>query len=320
MKNINKILALLLTWLISIGNVAAEWFPEEPMVIYGNVTWSNIENKTLNIFDLENTLLEQVQIFNSKYGTNKTFDISNKISLSPYTWTLKFQIDGYDFTWVSKWETMSCETETTFQKWNICEYNLSFKEKVVVAPIVSSWGGWGGWGGWSSSSSSSTNTTTKISTIKTEITNENKENIKIGEQVNINVKRNEDWKIVIKWTDYIKNLKMFNANKKEEKNILWKKVLTVKWDDAYNKNVENNVKQIHKDIQLDSIRKSMIKHLDKMTISYWIYTDSNLSEELRETYKEKLREDKEYFELKFKKLIRKDEIIRYTLEKRKAWN
>jgi hypothetical protein len=41
---------------------------------------------------------------------------------------------------------------------------------------------------------------------------------------------------------------------------------------------------------------------------------------MKETYKEKLREDKEYFELKMVKLKRKDEIIRYVLEKRSALN
>jgi len=310
MKKLRKIIAILLMLLISIGNTYATWFPDEPMVIYGNVSWAS-NWVTMKIYDWENNLLKSINISDWKYWTNKTFDIDNKILLNTYNWTLSFKIDWYNFSSTAKWEIAICETETTFQKWSICEYNLSFSEIIVVAPtvapVVSSWGG--GWGGSSSSSSSSSSITTTTTTSYSSNTPNTTEKS--------TVKRNEDWKIVIKWTDYIKTLKMFNTNKKVEEIILWKKVLTVKWDNLYNKNVEANIKQIHKDIQLDSIRKSMIRHLDRMTVSYWIYTDSELTEELKETYKEKLREDKEYFDLKFKKLIRKDEIIRHTLEKRR---
>ncbi|MBT3728684.1 hypothetical protein HOF65_01910 [bacterium] len=47
-----------------------------------------------------------------------------------------------------------------------------------------------------------------------------------------------------------------------------------------------------------------------------MYTDSNLDDDLKETYKEKLKEDSEMFTLKLSKLKRKDEIIRYVLAKR----
>ena len=56
--------------------------------------------------------------------------------------------------------------------------------------------------------------------------------------------------------------------------------------------------------------------MDKMTMTFWILSDSDLDEGLKELYKEKLKDDKEYFELKMKKLKRKDEIIRSVLAKR----
>ena len=321
MKNTNKILAWLLIWLLTIGNVAANWFPDEPMVLYGNITWSNTEGKNLKISDWENKLLKEIKVSAAKYGTNKTLDINNKISLNPYVWALKFQMDGYTFWWMTEWAWTTCEKEASFQKWNICEYNLAFNEIIISK---SSWGGWsGGWGGWSSSSSSSSN-----NTIKTEISNDStkqesntnnsdsqEENNSKQESTN-KVARNEEWKIIIKWTDYIKTIRNFNSERKEEKIVFWYKILNIKWNNSYNKAVKNYTKTIYKDIKIDWIRKSMIKHMDSMTRTFWILLDKTLDDNLREIYTEKLKDDKEYFELKMKKLKRKDEIIRHVLNKR----
>ena len=314
MKNTNKIVALLLIWLLSISSAYANWFPEEPMVIYGDITWNSIEGKTLEILDWDNNVKAKVTITDNKYWTNKTFELDKKININPFDWELKFQISGYKFLWLTKWETQACEYQTIFQKWNICEYNLSF-EKIVY----SSGGGWG-WGGWSSSYSSSSNDSDSsssdyYSTDKTDSSNNWTDSSESNEDEG-NVKRNINWKIIISSKDYIKAVNNFQAKKKETKTILWLKVINIKWDDSFNKNVLNYVKEINSNIQLDWIRKSMAKHLDKMTKTYWMYTDSELDENLKDTFKAKLKEDREYFEFKMKILKRKDEIIRYNLAKR----
>ncbi len=302
MKNTTNILAVLLIWLFSINNVSANWFPDEPITIYGNITWKNIENKNLKISDSNNKLLKQVKITWSKYGTSKTLDINNKISLNPYIWNLKFQIDWYNFTSLSKWETNSCSEEPKFQKWNICEYNLSFKE-------ISRSTGWG---------RSHHRKKKKIEVIDESIKWPISD-IKEIEATIISdkIKRNSKWKIIIKWTDYIKTLRLFNNDSKETKKIFWYKVLNIKWHKSYNIGITNYSKKIYNEIKLDWIRKSMFKYMDNITTTYWILINKNLDESLKETFKEKLKEDKETFERKMKTLKRKDQIIRYVLEKRK---
>ena len=83
MNTKRNILALLLIWLLTITNASAtSGFPEEPMVIYGNITWNNINAKILKILDSNWSLLKQVDISDYKYWTNKTFEVNNKINLS----------------------------------------------------------------------------------------------------------------------------------------------------------------------------------------------------------------------------------------------
>ena len=312
MNTKRNILALLLIWLLTITNASAtSGFPEEPMVIYGNITWNNINAKILKILDSNWSLLKQVDISDYKYWTNKTFEVNNKINLSPYNWALTFKIDNYELTKIVKGTTSTCESSSVFQAWNICEYNLTFSE---IKTSTSGWGG--GWWGYSSSSSSSSSSTTNDDSSDNDDDNNSSSTTSIKKTEKSNVKRNEEWKIMIKWSDYIKSIKTFNSNKKEEKKVLWLKVLNIKWDDSYNQKVTSFTKNIYSDIKLDSIRKSMIKYMDKMTTTYWMYTDSNLDDDLKETYKEKLKEDSEMFTLKLSKLKRKDEIIRYVLAKR----
>ena len=64
----------------------------------------------------------------------------------------------------------------------------------------------------------------------------------------------------------------------------------------------------------------MAKQLNKVTTTYWIYNDNDLDESLKNTYKEKLVEDMKFFELKMKKMERKDEILRHVFSKREATN
>ena len=122
MNIIKKTFAGLLIWILSIGNVIAAGIPDEPMVIYGNI--SGNENNSLKIYDWGNNLLKEITVQSGKYGTNKTFG-GTKIILNNFDWNLVFK-NNWKFATVSKWEIASCNNSANFQKWSICEYNLSF--------------------------------------------------------------------------------------------------------------------------------------------------------------------------------------------------
>lgn len=125
MKKINKSIISFVTLIaLGVNTWFAAWFPSEPMVIYGNINGTNIENKTLNITDWNNTILQSVNILNEKYGTNKTFDLENKIILNQFEWNLQFKVDDTILN-ISDGLTNSCNGDITFQKAKICEYNLS---------------------------------------------------------------------------------------------------------------------------------------------------------------------------------------------------
>ncbi len=114
-----QIISQILIASLMLSTVFANWFPAEPMVIYGNIT--GINSGVLKIYDGNNTLLKSANISNGSYGTNKTFDITNKIILSEYSWALEFEIEGQD---VAIDSVSSCHTSRLFQAWSLCSYNL----------------------------------------------------------------------------------------------------------------------------------------------------------------------------------------------------
>jgi hypothetical protein len=124
MKKINKSIISLLT-LISLGvNTGfAAWFPSEPMVVYGSVEWTNIENRILKIYDGEDTLLKTIDLVDWKFGTNKTFDLENKITLNQYNWELKFFIDDYALQILDN-NSNDCDWNFSFRNWGLCELNF----------------------------------------------------------------------------------------------------------------------------------------------------------------------------------------------------
>jgi len=121
----------------------------------------------------------------------------------------------------------------------------------------------------------------------------------------------------MKSKDYIKNLVLFNKNKKIEENVSWYKILKIKWDEAYNKQIDLFVIKIFNEIKLKPIRESMFNHLNKMTKSYWILNYNTLKEKERWIYKSYFYVNLNNYKFKLKKLKKKDEIIRRTLEKRR---
>lgn len=128
MKKINKSIVSLLTIVaLGINSVFASGFPSEPMVIYGYTDGINLDNIQLEIYDGNNVLLKTVTASEWKYGTNKTFDLENKILLNQFDGDLIFKV------WDSVLEpkdglSNSCNGNTLFQAWKICEYNL-FSDK-----------------------------------------------------------------------------------------------------------------------------------------------------------------------------------------------
>ena len=60
----------------------------------------------------------------------------------------------------------------------------------------------------------------------------------------------------------------------------------------------------------------MFSHLNKMTTTYWIYTNENLDSSLIETYKKLLAIHENNFKFKLKKLKFKDYIVNRTIQKR----
>lgn len=125
MKKINKsIISFVILITIGINTWFAAGFPSEPMVIYGNINWANIENSTLNITDWNNTILQSVYISDEKYGTSKTFDLDDKIILNEFEGNLQFKIDDTILD-ISDGTVNNCNWNLEFQKAQICEYNLS---------------------------------------------------------------------------------------------------------------------------------------------------------------------------------------------------
>ena len=531
MKFIKKITAILLISLLSVGNVIAAGIPDEPMVIYGNVSGNNQD--TLKIYDWNNNLLEEITIKSWwKYWTDKTFS-SDKIKLNKFDWELKFKI--WDKTAnISKWEINICDTSAIYQKWGICEYNLSFSntdnslddldkffenitadnvvieekyktdnindifdwkifeketsivkntiwenilksiydnKKVIVtsnklevakkinkkiilinnskkealfidenteinelnvviekptkltnistikskinkkiiwaveiptnkqitfkkfirvctqlianktkdlkvyyshnnvnwtldtnAKNIEIWNGqvcfdvnhltsFVVWedetivaprrsSGWSSSNtyavtnSNNVNVVTNTSKPKNETKNtiinsteettiKNTDKNKISNKIKKLDLSKYNWKIYIhsklkiKSNIYIKNLRDFNKNIKIEENVLWFKLLKLKWDLEYNKKVDYYKKRIIREIRLNWIRESMFKHLNKMTITYWISKYNKTDWEIKQFYKELSYENINNFLFKIVRLKQKDDMINKTLEKRR---
>jgi hypothetical protein len=119
MKTVKKIMTLLLIWLLTISNVFAEWFPDEPMVIYGSIKWITWEK--ISIYNANHELLKEAQISNNKFWTNKTFDLENKIILNKFEWSFIFEIN---------WKSLNIlgtnsDCNLFFQKWKVCEYILT---------------------------------------------------------------------------------------------------------------------------------------------------------------------------------------------------
>ena len=317
MKNIKNIFAWILIILLNINIVLASWIPDEPMVIYGNIEW--ITDWTLNVYDWDNNLIQTTNFSNNTYGTNKTFDIDNKIIINNFEWNLDFDISWYTQKSITKWETNYCNSTPIFQAGNICQYNLVF-EKIVT----SSWGWW--WGGWSSSYST-TNTDTEDEDESDEDEDESDEDEdeeEDEEEVKKEIIFNNDKKVIknysdikIESRDYAIGLRTFVKNKKEIKDIWWLKVVNIKWDTKYNLVIEWLVKKVNKEITLLWIKKDVVKVIDKMSMSYWISIDEEIDENIREKFRQKYILDVQNIEKRLKAAKMKDYIINKTFEKRR---
>ncbi len=126
MKKINKsIISFVILISMWINSVFAAGFPSEPMVIYGSVEWLNIENRILKIYDGDDILLKTIDLVDGNFGTNKTFDLDNKVSFNEYNWELQFFIDDYALQILDN-NINDCNWNFSFKSWGLCE--LHFKD------------------------------------------------------------------------------------------------------------------------------------------------------------------------------------------------
>lgn len=319
-----KIISIILLGFTFMGNVwsAIAAMPEEPMTIYGNViTWEISTQIRVQVYDSNMVLLKDIPVIWWKYGTDKTFNLDNKVNLTPFSGSLIFKVIGNGLSYnpkVIKWEIASCSDGPVFQMGALCQYNLSIPSLV---DLNTSWGGW----------YSKAKSKPRYATIVTEeelLKNFPKEEDEIEfnsapEQDLNNMEDNseenkgnsEEIKIASK--DYIRSIKAFNENKKDTITKLNLTAVTIIWDDEYNGTVEKIVNKVNKEFKLSSLRRDMVKYLDNMTTSYWIYNDESIDMEIRQTFKAKFDQDKAKFEKKYEVIKRKDYIINRTLEKRR---
>lgn len=116
--------------------------------------------------------------------------------------------------------------------------------------------------------------------------------------------------------DYIKTLKQFKKEKELQLSISGYKVLKIIWEPKYNEQIDLYAIQIFNDIKNKDIRESMFSHLNKMTTTYWIYTNNNLDPKLIDIYEKLLIINTNNFEFKLEKLKFKDYIINKAINTR----
>jgi len=193
----------------------------------------------------------------------------------------------------------------------------------VQAPTVSHGGWWGG-GGSSYYSrtirSSSSSTVKKQSTTNTWVTNtwttnniSNNNTTTLQDNINI-----LDKVIKINSKDYISSVIKFNSNKRKLEKEWLLSYVSIKWDDKYNTWIQKIVKKVNFEFNLNSLKGDLIKYLDNMTISYWIYNDSTIDKSITDKFKQKFEKDKAIFNARYKVIKVKDYIINRTLKKRAA--
>ena len=91
----------------------------------------------------------------------------------------------------------------------------------------------------------------------------------------------------------------------------------IKNDKNYNILINYYMKKINSEIKLASIKQSMVKHLNELTISYWIYKYKKLTPEMKDFYKQLFYENINNVIFKMRILKQKDKMISKTLEQRR---
>jgi len=190
----------------------------------------------------------------------------------------------------------------------------------VSTPVISSGWWWGGGSYYARtirSSTSNTSNTSDTSTwiIEKVITNTWKTNESTMTNWSVNT---IDMVISINSKDYISSIIKFNSNKRKLEKVASLSFISVKWDDKYNEGIKQIVKKINYELNLNWLKEDLIKYLDNMTISYWIYNDGTIDKAITDKFIQKYKKDKAIFEARYNVIKVKDSIINKTLKRRAA--
>lgn len=107
-----------------------------PMTIFWNINYEtgiDVNNSVeLKLYDWGNIFLRKLILTNkSKYGTNSAFDSENKVLLKPFDGNLKFIMkiwdNLYDNIQIIADTWYNCSTNSIFQQWKLCKYDLVVK-------------------------------------------------------------------------------------------------------------------------------------------------------------------------------------------------
>ncbi len=332
-----KIFTLVVIFSLVFTNYSyANDFPKEPMVIYWSISWINSVYQ-LKIYDGNSNILATVPVNSLKYWTNDAFNISSKVTLNEYVWQLNFEVYSwdkiYDVENIVLWEILSCNNDLLFQPWMLCEYNIEvwsnykFISWTQEDAQVSSWWWWwdGGWwstssistwwdgwwwgtvsstsswwgGGWWSSSRSRI-----IPSIK-----------KVNTSNSSNTANN-----VTKYSkkDYLKWIKDYYSSRKKILKVWNTSVLSVEWEEDYDDFVSEVINNLEKEVISKEDKKILLKDVNLMSIYYWVYTDEETPEYIRNEFQKKFNDTKKEFSSSFNKIKNNDNLVGTNISSSKS--
>lgn len=257
-----------------------------------------------------------------KIPTNKALDFNQPVRVCMATaltslWNLWVYYSQDDITWIPDIAASSL----SIADGQVC-FDTDHFTSFAVATSSSTGGATGGWGGGSSSSNSSwwdgssgTSSTSSSGTT-------DQENIAqtISQALWTSsgaVLVDEKGNIQINSKDYITSLRMFNANSKKSIKIFGHDMINLKDNDAFNKGINKLAMKSISVVELKPIQASILSYFDDMTITYGIYTNPELDDSLKSTYKAKLINDLWDLQKAIKSLQIKDRILsRYYKEQK----
>lgn len=113
----------------------------------------------------------------------------------------------------------------------------------------------------------------------------------------------------ISFSDYKRWVQSFNTNRKLVVVLSGMDVISIDGDTEYSEKLVSFAKRIRKDIKRQNLRDDLINYLNRATMSYGVYTDETIDQELRNQFKQKYKRDIQNFTKKYSIIQKKDTII-----------